>query len=108
MKPHPEEITYRCFSCDRDQRDHGARCRGKVGDSCQERCCANCEEEAICGSCGKAACLEHLTPHREHGAICDVCITDAAPRVPEPDGLDDSRPIDGLAGTFGGFGDVGP
>lgn len=71
-------------------REDSLPCQGN--DSCTARVCSDCGE-AKCEQCGLNACPDHIALDGDGGyMLCDICRRDAAPRIPEPAGLNDNRP----------------
>lgn len=73
-RPHPNDVTYACVACGREQVDSGVRC---ALHGCEARCCQSCfGDEPRCEGCGKWACGTHRSL-RVQGIraewICTAC-----------------------------------
>jgi len=65
-------------------------CQGS--DACTARICHDCKDSYRCDLCRLYACGEHV--YIGDGRVCGICIKAQEPRTPEPDGMDDNRPLE--------------
>ena len=100
--------THACAWCLRESSD-ATPCQGDPTEACRERICCACRElkamarETKCSRCGLHACGSHMhvDPEDTDLRLCSTCVAEILAeesRVPEPDGLDDNRPL----ACFGG------